>query len=290
MGHCGRVIEVADAILPGVDSLGIRNETGAMAVMNRIISIVTPAYKPVPEYLADAYKSLCAQEMPSGWEWQWVVQEDGETGDVGRMLPDDDRVSPGSGRRTGESATRTMCLSRAAGELIKVLDADDQLTPGALARDIAILAVRPDVGWTTSAVLDLLADGSTVGFSGPPEGPIKRGEVFRYWKANNYRAQVHPASLCIRKNLVLAVGGWMALAGSGDTGLLLAVNEVSTGYFIPEVGMLYRKWEGQMTNQAGHTDSVEWPARMAIIEGRTLALRALWNGRTAQGVSEVDGA
>lgn len=258
--------------------------------MTRFISIVTPVYKPVAEYLAAAYKSLCAQVMPSGWEWQWVIQEDGETGEVGRMVPDDDRVSAGSGRRIGESGTRTMCLSRATGELIKVLDADDQLTPGTLAREIAILANNPEIGWTTTAALDLLADGSTVGFTGPQAGPIGRGEVFQRWTANNHQAHVHPASLCIRKDLVLALGGWMALAGSGDTGLLLAASEVSTGYFISEVGLLYRKWPGQMTGQPGHTDPVERSARVAIIEGRTLALRALWNRRPVPDMSEVDGA
>lgn len=258
--------------------------------MTRCISVVTPAYKPVAEYLAAAYGSLCAQVMPAGWEWQWVVQEDGETGEVGRLLPGDERISAGSGRRLGESGTRTMCLARATGELIKVLDADDQLTPGALARDIAILADYPEIGWTTAAALDVLADGSTIGFDGPPPGLIGRGEVFRRWTANNYQPHVHPASLCIRKSLVLALGGWMALAGSGDTGLLLAASEVAAGYFIAEPGLLYRKWPGQMTSQAGHTDPVEWLARMAIIEGRTLALRALWNGRPVPDMLEVHGA
>ena len=71
----------------------------------------------------------------------------------------------------------------------------------------------------------------------------------------------------MRRDLVMALGGWMALPASGDTGLLLAANAISTGYFITEVGLLYRKWPGQMTSQAVHTDETEWPARMAIIEG-----------------------
>lgn len=249
--------------------------------MTRTISIVTPAYKPALEYLTAAYESLCAQVMPRGWQWQWIVQEDGQTGDVARMLPDDARISVGSGRRTGEAATRTMCLSRATGELVKVLDADDQLTPGTLARDIAILSEHPDIGWTTARVLDLLPDGSTAGFDDPPKGRLERGEVFRHWRTHNYRAQVHPATLCIRRQLVLALGGWMALPASGDTGLLLAANAISSGYFIPEVGMLYRKWPGQMTSQADHTDSIEWPARMAIIEARAVALAELWDSRRA---------
>lgn len=68
----------------------------------------------------------------------------------------------------------------------------------------------------------------------------------------------------------------MALPASGDTGLLLAGDAISPGYFISEVGLLYRKWPGQMTSQAGHTDQVEWPARMSIIEGRAEALADIW--------------
>lgn len=245
--------------------------------MNHIISVVTPAYQPRPEHLAAAYESLRAQELPGGWQWQWVVQEDGQTGDVARMLPEDPRISPGSGRRSGEAVTRTLCLSRTAGELVKVLDADDQLTPGTLAREITVFAEHPGVGWTTCRVLDLLPDGSTRGFDADPlEGPLGPGTVLKHWKAHRYRAQVHPVTLCMRRELVYALGGWMALPASGDTGLLLAANAISTGYFIGEVGLLYRKWPGQMTSQASHTDQVEWPARMAIIEARAEALAALW--------------
>jgi len=245
--------------------------------MTRVISVVTPAYKPVPDHLRAAYESLQTQTMPPGWTWQWVVQEDGESREVARILPEDARVSVGSGRRAGEPTTRNLCLSRATGELIKVLDADDQLRPGALARDVQVLCEHPDIGWTTARVLDLLPDGSTVSFDkDPDEGYIRCGEVLRHWRQNNYRAQVHPATLCIRRNLVLALGGWMALPASGDTGLLLAANSISPGYFIAETGLLYRKWPGQMTNQTAHTDETERAARMAIIEARAEALSALW--------------
>jgi hypothetical protein len=46
---------------------------------------------------------------------------------------------------------------------------------GALARDIDIPSKHADIGWTTSRVLDLLPDGSTVGFDAdPPEGESSR--------------------------------------------------------------------------------------------------------------------
>jgi hypothetical protein len=69
----------------------------------------------------------------------------------------------------------------------------------------------------------------------------------------------------------------MALPASGDTGLLMAASAVTTGYFIASAGLLYRKWPGQATSQATHTDQVEWPARMAIIEARAESLAALWS-------------
>ena len=107
--------------------------------MTHRVSIVTPAYQPVARYLLEAYESLCNQELPPDWEWQWVIQEDGQTGEVAAMSPDDLRIHVGANRRSGEPTARNMCLSRATGELIKVLDSDDQLTRGALKREIDIL-------------------------------------------------------------------------------------------------------------------------------------------------------
>src|SRR5439155_4553800 len=168
---------------------------------------------------------------------------------------------------------RTLALAHADGEYVKVLDADDQLTPGALARDLAVLEGDRGVGWATSRALDLLPDGSTVGFDqDPDDGPVERGAVLEHWQAHDFRAQVHPATLFVRRDLLLALGGWMALPASEDTGLLLALNAVSRGWFTHEAGLLYRKWPGQATSQAAHTDTAERDARMAVVEARSRAL------------------
>lgn len=108
-----------------------------------------------------------------------------------------------------------------------------------------------------------------MGFPGDLEpGRIERGAVLDFWKANNYRAQVHPAALFVRRDLLLGLGGWMVLPASEDTGLLLALNSTSTGWFSSEVGLLYRKWPGQATSQAAHTDAAERDVRMAVVEAR----------------------
>ncbi|WP_180687365.1 glycosyltransferase family 2 protein [Streptomyces gossypiisoli] len=244
--------------------------------MTRHVVIVTAVHPPSARFLPDAYASLCEQRLPEGWEWRWVIQEDGESEDVRPYVPEDARVTFRQGRRGGPGVARTIALAHADGEYVKVLDADDRLAPGVLARDLAVLEAEPGVGWVTSRALDLLPDGSTIGFPGDPQdGPVERGAVLAFWTANDFRAQVHPASLCVRRDLLLALGGWMALPASEDTGLLLALNAVSRGWFSAEVGLLYRKWEGQVTGQASHVDPGERQARMAVAEARARALAEL---------------
>ncbi|WP_251094154.1 glycosyltransferase family 2 protein [Streptomyces sp. Caat 7-52] len=241
--------------------------------MSRRVTVVTAVHGPSARFLPDAYASLRAQLLPDGWEWEWVVQQDGTTDDVRPYVPDDARVTFRQGRPGGPGVARTIALARAEGTYVKVLDADDRLTPGALARDLAALEADPTVGWTTCRVLDLLPDGSTVGFPGDPdEGPIERGAVLGHWERNGFRAPVHPASLCVRRELLVALGGWMALPASEDTGLLLALNAVSRGWFSAQAGLLYRKWEGQVTGQPAHDDPAELKARRAVAAARARAL------------------
>lgn len=241
-----------------------------------VITVMTAVHAPGAHYLPEAYESLRKQELPDGWEWQWLVQEDGQTEEVEPHVPDDHRISFGQGRSGRAGMARTLALPRTKGSLVRVLDADDQLTPGSLARDIEVLTQHSHVGWTTARVLDLLPDGKTRGFGGDPdEGVLERGSMLRSWQANNHRAPVHPATLCVRRELLLALGGWMALPASEDTGLLLALDAVSQGWFTTEVGLLYRKWEGQVTAAASHVDEAELAARVAVVEARALALADL---------------
>jgi glycosyltransferase involved in cell wall biosynthesis len=245
--------------------------------MTNTITIVTAAHGPSIPYLADAYQSLAVQEFPPGWTWQWTVQEDGETGAVAAALPDDPRISVGTGIKGGPGVARNLAMSRAEGSILCVLDADDQITPGALARDIAVLTEDLTIGWTTASVLDLMSDGTTVGWehADPPEGRLPTGTVLSYFTENKYRLPVHPTTLCIRTELALALGGWMALPGGEDTGLLIAASVVSDGHFIAKPGLLYRKHPAQLTSQPGWSGTSEWAMRMHVIQARGQALQRL---------------
>jgi hypothetical protein len=247
-----------------------------------VISVITPVFDPQPEFLLAAYESLRSQELPAGYEWEWLVQEDGTTNIAREVLPSDAHISHGAGRRGGVAITRNLAIARARGSLIKNLDQDDILTPGVLYRDITVLVSNPDIDWTTSRVLDLLPNGETVGFeSDPPAGRLLPGFVFEHWRTHDYRLPVHPTSLCIRRQLLTALGGWMAVPGSDDTGLLIAASMISLGYFHSEVGLLYRKWPGQVTADPSHREPVEWSLRMGLILERAEALARLWTRQRA---------
>lgn len=63
----------------------------------------------------------------------------------------------------------------------------------------------------------------------------------------------------------------MAVTTSEDTGLLLALNAISTGYCIGEPGRLYRVWPGQLT--ASRASDSERRAVLRLIGARAEALR-----------------
>ncbi|HTF52517.1 MAG TPA: glycosyltransferase family A protein [Pseudonocardia sp.] len=256
-----------------------------------MISVITAAYDPVPEYLEAAYESVVSQKLPDSWSLEWVVQEDGTEGRrANEILPDHSLIQLGGGRKLGVSHTRNLALARAGGELIKNLDQDDVLTPGVIARDIEVLTKNADIQWVTSAALDLLEDGSTVAIgSDPPAGRINRGYLVDWWRERHYSLPVHPTTLCIRRPLAVALGGWMAIPGSDDTGLLIAASVVSPGYFHGEAGLLWRTWPGQVSASAEHTQPIEWNTRMKLISERADALAALRWSASGPGLSDRTG-
>ncbi|MDQ0577901.1 glycosyltransferase family 2 protein [Streptomyces rishiriensis] len=248
------------------------------------ISVVTPVHAENVQFLPAAYASLKAQTLPAGWTWEWCVQEDGDHVSATAQVPTNDpRIRVSASRRGGPHVARTMALARSSGSYVKVLDSDDQLTPGALARDLAALEGDAEIGWTTSRVTDLLEDGRTRSFElgDPQPGRLPRGSAYTFW-SEHQRPQVHPASLCARRELVVLLGGWMALPASGDTGLLLGLDALTPGQFIGEVGLLYRKHGGQITNSPAHKEGEEWRARMSLIRERTEALHSWMSGKMPQ--------
>lgn len=243
--------------------------------MTDLISVITPvAEHAEPDHLLAAYLSLQAQTMPSGWDWEWLLQIDCLAGGPGlpSVLGDDRRLRIGRNRRGGPAVARTTALARAGGTLVHNLDADDQLTPNALADAVRVLASDRTIGWTTGPVIDLLPDGSTARWDKDPQpGRLPSGTISTNW-VNTHHLAVHPSTLAVRRSLLIAAGGWMALPISEDLGLLVALDTLADGWFHAQPSIIRRTHPAQMTRHPDH--EADKTALRGLITQRVTALSA----------------
>ncbi len=250
------------------------------------ISVITPVYDGGDAYLLEAYESVAAQRLPSGWSVQWLVQEDGKTGRPLDRLPDREWICKGAGRAGGAARTRTLALPRVEGMLIRTLDADD-LFPDeyTLARDIEALAANPDLGWTVAPAVDMYPDGRLVpGPCDPPPGRLASGFL-----AESLRAGTLPVmgtTATIYTELVLAHGGWPAIPAFEDVGPLLAAEAVVDGWMQEKPGEIYRKHSAQQTAASEYRDEAEKATRIGIVLSRADVIRRLgWTWRPREAVT-----
>ncbi|WP_313675761.1 glycosyltransferase [Mycolicibacterium sp.] len=148
----------------------------------RLISILTPAQKARRDFLRQAGESIAHQVMPPGWIVQWVVQEDGDEPDLCADLASFPFADHRPNRRQlGPGPTRNLALSRAKGELVRVLDSDDLLLPEALAEVIRAFECYPEIHWVASQADDLLPNGQRLACPLPiAAGLILPGTVTDY--------------------------------------------------------------------------------------------------------------
>lgn len=237
-----------------------------------LLSVLTAAHAGRADLLAEAGESLAAQRLPSGWELEWIVQEDGPAPE---LAPAAERFPFASyaanGEQLGAATTRNLGLTRACGELVHVLDSDDVLLPDALAVAIEAFRAHPEIHWVAAQADDLLPDGTRVPFESPiPPGPIAAG-VISSTIGEDHSLPVHPASLTMRTATVRALGGWVANPRGDDNALLIAIAELAPGYLTPEVTWLYRKHPAQITIQP-HFPVLE-PIAWTLVRQRLAALR-----------------
>ncbi|HUS26367.1 MAG TPA: glycosyltransferase family A protein [Nevskiaceae bacterium] len=249
-----------------------------------VLSVITPVHAPDRDHLTATYDSLVSQELPDGWDIEWMLQEDGTTGVVNDVFRGEHRVKPGMAPHSDTATARNLALARSSGRLIKTLDQDDVLPPGALQRDIEAFIKYPGVQWTCALTHDLLPDGSTQAPDNHfPAGLVKQDAVFDAWRARDHRLAVHPASSCYRRQAAVAMGGWMALRHAGDTGLLLTTSTLWPGFYIGDPGLLWRRTPTQTSSQPVHKDPEERRLRNSLIEERVRALQDLRGAIRADG-------
>lgn len=212
------------------------------------VSIITAAFAPAAEHLAETEASVSRQALPSDWEIEWVVQEDGDTPALANQFSGLDYVRYDSnGLRLGIAATRNLALSRATGDLIQVLDSDDVLLPGALGSMVPLFDDER-IHWAVGQADDLMPDGTRVPWeSALPYGTVEAGAVNTWAESHGGNWPIHCAGLMLRSASLRALGGWVGLPGDEDIAMFAALSELSDGHNFCGVTWLYRQHDQQVT-------------------------------------------
>lgn len=230
--------------------------------MIREVSVITAVRSDYGQFLPEAWRSLSSQELPANWRFKWYVQEDGEPSEIRsfiQSLAPEAADYASSGSHGGVAEARNLALSRTTGEVVMLLDADDQMTAGAITRSLQVLASGYE--WCGFAAVDdnegqiSMRDG---GYSArlnddgsmPTEANrFVRSEWVRDSAAGALRScwdefglfPFHPATFATATQLVWDVGGWPALARDEDTALILAISDRHHGVVSDEANLIYRR-------------------------------------------------
>lgn len=236
------------------------------------ISIITAAYAPGAHYVDETIRGVEQQELPQGWDLEWIVQEDGSNPSLaGRFARLDYAKYEANGVHLGIASTRNLALTRATGELLQVLDSDDLLLPGALASLIPLFGAS-SIHWAVGQADDLMPDGRRIQWeSALPYGIVAAGTVNAWAESHDANWPIHCAGLMLRSAAVRAVGGWVGLPSDEDISMFAALSEISDGYNFDGVTWLYRQHPQQVT-RTQHTEHLSVACRRFALQ-RAKAVR-----------------
>ena len=247
------------------------------------MSIITAAFAPSADYLNETINGVKEQELPPGWELEWIIQEDGASPSLaGRFAGLDYVRYEASGVQLGIAASRNLALSRATGVLIQVLDQDDVPLPGALASLIPLFDSAP-VHWAVGQADDLMPDGRRIEWeSALPYGTIAAGTVNAWAESHEANWPIHCAGLMLRTTAVRAVGGWVGLPADEDVSMFAALSEISDGHNFDGITWLYRQHPHQVT-RTQHTEHISAASRrFAVQRAKAIRLSGLTFGAQGQ--------
>jgi glycosyltransferase involved in cell wall biosynthesis len=238
-----------------------------------LLSVITAVHAGRADFLPTTGESLAAQALPPGWEVEWMLQEDGDDphlADLAATFPL--ARYQANGQQRGIADTRNLALSRARGDLVRTLDSDDLLLPGALAGPIERFAEHPELHWVAARPRYLDRDRTWFTyFLLLPAGIVGPGVVGQYLM-DHRMCPLHCAGLTMRTATVRALGGWAANPRTEDIELLAALSELTPGYLEPAESWIYRMHDGQTVHDPAWGSNLVGTSYL-MVHNRILAIR-----------------
>lgn len=178
------------------------------------VSVVVPAYN-AAAFVGRAVDSVLAQSWA---DREVLVVDDGSTdGTVAVLAAYGDRLRVLAQANAGPAAARNRGLHEARGRYVAFLDADDWWLPQKLARQVALLDGRPEIGFCSTATRIVTEDGAAAG-----EWPCAPGDrpLLETLFMRSAAVSGSTSGVLARRELLLAAGGFDAsLRGFEDPDL-----------------------------------------------------------------------
>jgi glycosyltransferase involved in cell wall biosynthesis len=201
------------------------------------VTVVMPAYD-AAAFIGEAIESVLAQTFA---DWELVVVDDGSTDGTPEVVAgyDDPRVRLLTLEHSGLPAVaRNHGLAASASRYVAFLDADDLWRPPKLARQLAVLDSRPEVGVVHTG-FEQLRDGALEPII-PLPGLTASGPQFERLAVGNYIAN---SSVLLRRELLARHGPFdedPQLRGTEDFELWLRLSPHTELAYVHEPLLVHR--------------------------------------------------
>lgn len=208
------------------------------------ISIIIPAYN-AAQTITETIESVRQQSID---DWELIIVNDGSTDDtlqvINRVV--DSRLQIISVANSGVAKARNLGLSRATGEYIAFLDADDLWVVDKLERQLQALAANPQaiVAYSWTCFMDEQKSGYVYHASAPYK---YEGNVYPRLLIADF---IHSGSnTLIRKQALDRVGGFdPKCSGCEDWDMWLRLAAIGDFAVVPKHQIMYRRAMGSTTS------------------------------------------
>jgi glycosyltransferase involved in cell wall biosynthesis len=239
-----------------------------------LVSVIIPCYKQA-HFLPEAIGSALSQTHR---KMEIVVVDDGSpdnTAEVAARYPEvrcvrQENRGLGGARNTGFRASK--------GDYVLFLDADDRLTPNAVAAHLSCFAQHPEAGFVAGDIDNIVLDGS---YLASPRWPLLKGNVYEDLLKVNHVANT--IAVMFRRSAFEQLGGFkMDYSPSEDVELLLRAARLFSSAHHRSTVAEYRRYPNSLSRKA----SAMLPAILRVmrlqrdvINGNRRLLRAQRRGR-----------
>lgn len=217
-----------------------------MSHLNPLVSVVIASYNHAA-YIEECIKSVLIQTYP---HIELLVVDDGSTDDsverIGRLQAEhgfDFQVQ----QNQGLTRTLNSAIARAKGELIVPFGSDDIMLPERLAKQVAYLADKPEVGICAGNIELIDSEGKLF-----PEARQRRDIPFRRMDFDDVFMERKPyapaTTLMIRKEALDKVGGFDPEIRLEDLAIELKITHA--GYYIDCLGEVLACHRKHKTNSS----------------------------------------